>query len=196
MRMLMFFLAVFFIARAHAWTIEKTQGTVKLAEGKKSPEVPLSGTEFKPGVTVTTGADGKAFIRDGESELWLAPKSQLFFKNAPDDENDLKGQFEVKVGKVRAKFKRPSGPVSFSYEVRAKSVIASVRGTEFIVLFEEKEERVATFEGSVRVTSLKSAAESWDVPAGRALVVKPNEMPKVRDTSGDSKKSLTEATTF
>jgi ferric-dicitrate binding protein FerR (iron transport regulator) len=71
-----------------------------------------------------------------------------------------------------------------------------VRGTEFIVANEKNEERVATLEGLVRVSGVKSSGEFWDVSAGHVLVIIPNEMPKVRETRPALAEQWKKETTF
>lgn len=183
-------------SEALAWTVQKVQGAVTLKSGS-SPKRPAgSATVLKAGDSLETGADGKAMLQDGESEIWLGQGSRFVVRKLTNDDQSLMGRLELLQGKLRAKFKRPSGPQEYPYEVKTKSVVAGVRGTEFFVSVEGGEEKVCTLEGLVRVTSVKSAAESWDVPAGRGLFVKPNEMPKVRETAADQAKKWVDATSF
>lgn len=191
----LFLLAQLFTSMAYGWTIQKSAGAVTLkVKGKKQPAA--NGTVLKEGDTVETGADGKAQIQDGESEVWLAPSTTFTVHALTNEDFSKKGRLDLIMGKLRAKFKRPSGPQDYPYEVKTKSVVAGVRGTEFFVAVEGAEEKVCTLEGLVRVSSAKSAAEYWDVAAGHGLFIKPNEMPKVRETSADQAKKWVDATSF
>jgi hypothetical protein len=182
-------------APAMAWSIQKTVGEVSLVvKGKKSAA--KEGTELKEGDKLITGADGKALLKDGESEVWLGSATDFQVHKLADTTKAIMGRLDVLKGKLRAKFKRPSGPESYPYEVKMKSVVAGVRGTEFFVDVEGADEKLCTLEGLVRVTSAKSEADTWDVGAGHGLFIKPNEMPKVRETSAELQKKWTDATTF
>jgi len=188
-------LAQLFTSAAFSWTIQRSQGTVMLkAKGQK--RAAAAGAVLKEGDTLETGADGKAQLQDGESELWLASSTTFTVHKLTNEDFSKKGRLDLITGKLRAKFKRPSGPQDYPYDVKTKSVVAGVRGTEFFVAAEGGEEKVCTLEGLVRVSSAKSAAEYWDVAAGRGLFIKPNEMPKVRETSSDQAKKWVEATSF
>jgi hypothetical protein len=191
------FVSIFYFvaSNAHAWTIEKVQGVASVvSQGKK--QAAAVGTKLPAGAIIETKADGKVELKDGESLLWLAPNSKFLLRKLTNDDYSEVGILEITKGSLRAKFKRPEGPDTFPYEVRSKSVVASVRGTEFIVSVEGRDEQVCTLEGLVRVSSLKSAAEGWDVSARHGLFVKPNEMPKVRETSAEQEKKWLEVTTL
>ncbi len=180
---------------AFAWTVQKIKGQVSVINGKV--KVPAEvGTVLKVGDTVETAADSKAMLQEGESEIWLAPTTQLAVHKLVTPGKSELGRFDILAGKLRAKFKKTSGPEAFPYEVRLKSVVAGVRGTEFFMAIEGDDEKVCTLEGLVRVTSLKSRAESWDVKAGKGLFIKPNEMPKVRDTTDEQVKKWIDISSF
>jgi len=190
------FAVVGFVASiSNAWTVQKTIGdTTLVIDGKKSPA--KEGVELKAGDKVVTGADGKALLKDGESEVWIGSATDFQVHKLADVSKSVMGRLDILKGKMRAKFKRPSGPESYPYEVKMKSVVAGVRGTEFFVDVDGADEKLCTLEGLVRVTSVKSAAESWDVGAGHGLFIKPNEMPKVKETSLELQTKWTAATTF
>jgi hypothetical protein len=193
------FLILSIAPQAFGWSISKTQGGVSVEEKKLTKPAEI-GQELKAGSKIVTGADGKVFVKNhetnGESEIWIGPNAQFVIAKLADTEKGTKGRFDVLKGQIRAKFKRPSGPEAFPYEVKARSIVAGVRGTEFIVAVAGEEEKVCTLEGLVRVTSVKSSAESWDVPAGKGLFVKPREMPKVRETTPEQAKAWVDSTTF
>ena len=185
-----------FSARA-GWAIERVSGNVSL-ERKGAKAAKIEGEAkmpLKSGDLVVTNADGKALLKDGESEVWLGPQTKFAMqKLVGSDESD--GRLDVITGKARVKFKRPSGPQEFPYKVRARTVVAGVRGTEFFVAVDGPEEKVCTFEGLVRVTSIRAASQSWDVAEGRGLIIKPNEMPKVRETTKAQSEDWRQSTTF
>jgi hypothetical protein len=186
---------LFLSGDAWAWNVKKTNGQVSVtSQGKKVPA--LVGGILKEGDTVETAGDSKVMIQEGESEVWLAPGTRFVVHKLANAEKSVTGRFEMLAGKLRAKFKKPSGPEVFPYEIRIRSVVAGVRGTEFFMAMDGEEERVCTLEGLVRVTSLKSAAESWDVAAGKGLFIKSNEMPKVRDTTAEQVKKWVDISSF
>lgn len=165
-----------------SWTMKKFSGNVSI--DRKGGKVPASADlELKSGDTIATEADGKAYLQDGESEIWVGSSSRLKMHKLIKPDSDGDGRMDLLLGKVRAHFKRPSGPQEFPYKIRARSVVAGVRGTEFFISVDKSDEKVCTLEGLVRVTSLHSSSELWDVAAGKGLFVKPGEMPKVRETS-------------
>jgi hypothetical protein len=186
--------ASFAAAPAFAWKIEKSQGSVSIeTKGKSAPAA--AGAELTEGQTVVTGADGRALIKDGESEVWLGSGSRFLLQAVADADADKEGRLDLLAGRLRAKFKKPLGPSEFPYKVRVKTVVAGVRGTEFFVAIDGSEEKICTLEGLVRVSSIKGA-EFWDVPKGKGLFVKPKEMPKVRETTDAQSKQWVEQTTF
>lgn len=193
-------LICFLSANASAWTVHKVEGSVQLidvhsakASGGSTVQVAV---ELKAGQGLQTGADGKVQLVDGESEIWIAPSSRFEVHQLADLEKSKMGRLDLLKGRLRAKFKRPSGPEVYPYEVKLHSVVAGVRGTEFFVEVDGGKEQVCTLEGLVRVSAVKSAAESWDVAAGHGLYIKPGEMPKVRETAADQQKKWIEATAF
>lgn len=188
-------LAQFITSVAFSWTIQKSQGGVTLkVKGKR--QAAAEGTVLKEGDSIDTAADGKMQLHDGESDLWLGSSTTFTVHALTNEDFSKMGRLDLIKGKLRAKFKRPSGPQDYPYEVKTKSVVAGVRGTEFFVAVEGAEEKVCTLEGLVRVSSVKSAAESWDVAAGHGLFIKPNEMPKVRETSAEQAKKWVDATSL
>ena len=182
-------------ATARAWSVEKTAGEVSYLS-KRMKATPKIGAELHAGDKIITGADGKVLLKDGESEIWLGSVTEFEVHKLADTGKSVMGRLDVLKGKLRAKFKRPGGPESYPYEVKMKSVVAGVRGTEFFVDVDGSEEKLCTLEGLVRVTSVKSAAESWDVEAGHGLFIKPGEMPKVRETSAELQAKWLGATSF
>ncbi len=179
---------------AFAWKIEKSQGSVSVeTKGKQTPAA--VGVELLEGQIVVTGSDGRALIKDGESEVWLGSGTRFQLQAVADSEADKEGRLDLLAGRLRAKFKKPLGPSEFPYKVRVKTVVAGVRGTEFFVAIDGSEEKICTLEGLVRVSSIKGA-EFWDVPKNKGLFVKPKEMPKVRETSASQSKQWIEQTTF
>lgn len=187
--------AVFFLgfSTAHAWQIERLQGEVKI-EGKAGASAAQEKAQLAQGSVVVTGKASKALLKDGESEVWVAPNSRFSIEKTAND--DSLGMLRVLQGAIRAKFKRPSGPEEFPYKVKLKTIVAGVRGTIFFAAIDGNEEKVCTFEGLVRVSPVKSAGETWDVAAGRGLFVKPREMPRVRELTAQQKDQWLEATTF
>lgn len=188
-------LAMIAIQPAFAWTVEKTQGEVSIQQKKKTTPLAV-GTELKAGDVLITGTNGRVLLKDDESMLWIGSATNFKVHKLADVDNDVMGRLDVIKGKIRAKFKRPSGPQAYPYEVKARSVVAGVRGTEFFIAVDGSEDRVCTLEGLVRVTSVKTSAESWDVASGHGLFVKPNEMPKVRETTPEQAKTWTDATSI
>lgn len=191
-------LALFYVLNssdAYAWSLVKSVGKVSFKEKGKKTTL-NEGSELKAGHSIMTQNDGKVFLKEGDSEIWIGPDSEFSLGRLADSEKSKLGRLDVLKGKLRAKFKKPLGPEAFPYEVKARSVVAGVRGTEFFVDVQVSEEKICTLEGLVRVTSIASAAESWDVSAGHGLFVKPNEMPKVRETSIENQKKWLEATSF
>lgn len=189
------FTAMLVSSSSGAWTVEKLKGDVTMeTKGKKSPAVAKAVLAAKS--TVETGSNGRVLLVDEDSEIWLGESTKFNVQKLANRDIGVTGRLEILKGKLRAKIKRPSGPEAYPYEIKTRSVVAGVRGTEFFVAVEPNEEKVCTLEGLVRVSSVRSAGESWDVPAGRGLFVKPNEMPKVRETAANQAKGWIDATTF
>ena len=79
--------------------------------------------------------------------------------------------FELMAGKARATVSKLL--TGSKFEIRAKSAVAGVRGTEFeILVSDDGDVQFATFEGEVAVKSLKTG-ETIALPAGQGVALTP-----------------------
>ena len=143
-------------AVALAWTVDKTEGEASVKKGDI----------IKTGQTVTTGTSGRVLLKEAGSELWIAGDSRVKLE-APAAVKKKQAMLDVLQGKVRAKIAPQPKGSEFPYGVRTRSVVAGVRGTEFYVAVDAKEEKVCTLEGLVRLESVSAEGKSWDLPAGK-----------------------------
>lgn len=127
----------------------------------------LSGTDV-----VVTGADGTAIISVGErAEIKLRENTSVLVSQVGDV-----GQVELRSGSVFARVARVAGAVVGSrpsFEVRTRSVVAGVRGTEFFVAFgrtieEEPDIWLCVNEGTVEV-AIPSTGQTTLVEEGEGI---------------------------
>lgn len=187
--------AVFFSAEAQAacGVFEVAKGDVKLLSGKTKQLVAVSaGHEVCSGDTVIAGQDSRAKLKmeDG-NELNISPNSQIVLENYQFNpkQNKKKVLLNVLRGKVRAATHKPdmyndtaADGTSNSFEVKTKSAVAGVRGTDFLTSYDARTNRteVVTFRGKVEVGQIDADGKIVNiiqVGAGQRSIVMPGRPP-------------------
>ncbi|MEK7355381.1 MAG: FecR family protein, partial [Bdellovibrionota bacterium] len=147
-------------AEAACGTFEVAKGDIKVQSAGKV--VPVStGGKICAGDTVIAGLDSRAKIKfaDG-NELNISPDSKIVIEDYQfnKDDNKKKVLLNILKGKVRATTreenmyndKAKDGQAN-TFQIRTKSAVAGVRGTDFLTSYEPKTNKtgVVTFKGNV-----------------------------------------------
>ena len=149
-------------ASASCGTFEVAKGDVKVtAAGKESAAA--TGSKICSGDTVTACKDSRAKIKmeDG-NELNISPDSKIVIETYQYDAsaNKKKVLLNVLKGKVRATTKtenmyndKAKDGQANAFQVRTKSAVAGVRGTDFLTGYDQKSNTttIVTFRGKVEV---------------------------------------------
>jgi hypothetical protein len=208
-------------AKASCGTVEVSKGDVKIQAAGKSAVAAPAGAKICSGDTIIAAADSRAKVKleDG-NELNISPSSTIVIENFEFNaaENKKKIMLNVLMGKVRATTpkenmygdKAKDGKTN-TFQVKTKSAVAGVRGTDFLTGFDPKTSKseVVTFRGKVEVgqpgpggTILKpvfvGAGQKTEAVSGQppapAKVVPPAELKKMNseskaETGGSTDKS-------
>jgi len=131
------------------------------------------GRILKKGDTVITQRDGKAhIILNNGSELFLAPSAKLTISEQLIGKSN-KGikQFILSIyGKIRLQIKKRKIK---QVTVKTKTAVIAVKGTDFIVSYENEITMVGTLEGLVNLTS-RVNQQHIDIPPGKMSSVSPD----------------------
>jgi hypothetical protein len=160
-----FALALPFISQS-AWascgTVEVSKGDIKIFSAQTKQLAPAAvGAKICSGDTITAGADSRAKLKmeDG-NELNISPDSKIVLESYQFNpaQNKKKVLLNVLQGKVRATTQREnmyndkaSDGDNNTFQVRTKSAVAGVRGTDFLTGYDSKtgKSEVVTFRGKV-----------------------------------------------
>lgn len=155
------------VAHAACGEIAVSKGDVKIENVKSKKAVPAEkGAKVCQGDVVVAGAMSRAKIlmEDG-NELNISPDSRIVLEEyvyKPAD-NKKKVMLNVLYGKVRTATKeenmygdKAADGQANSFQVKTKSAVAGVRGTDFLTSFDRRSNRaeVITFKGRVEVGTL------------------------------------------
>lgn len=183
-------------ANAACGKVEVAKGDVKIKSGSKLASL-SEGSKICSGDTIITAADSRAKLKmaDG-NELNVSPNSQIVLENyeyKPAD-NKKKVLLNVLKGKVRAATQKENmyndkakdGQAN-SFQVRTKSAVAGVRGTDFLTGYDPSSNKmeVVTFKGKVEVGQIGPSGQILNpisVMAGQrteAILGQPPAPPKV-----------------
>lgn len=154
-------------ANAACGEIAVSKGDVKIENSKTKKAVPAEkGSKVCQGDIVVAGpmARAKVVMEDG-NELNISPESRIVLEEyvyKPAD-NKKKVMLNVLYGKVRTATKeenmygdKAADGQANSFQVKTKSAVAGVRGTDFLTSFDRRSNRaeVITFRGRVEVGTL------------------------------------------
>jgi len=147
-----------------AWTSIITSFASDDAEERSDAHVPASDvTMLKDGDRVTTGSQGRTLATKGSDILKLEPKTTITIGNQTRATTIelLDGALHVKAGK------RHDGE---TLSIETQYLVATVKGTEFIVATTDSGTAVSVTEGVVSVRSTYSS-QAFDVVPGQTAVV-------------------------
>ncbi len=184
---------VFFAEKAIAscgkFVVVKGDVQIDIAKTQKSEKAKVN-SEICAGDTVAAGKEARAKIVmvDG-NELNLSPDTKMTieaYEFQPDQEKK-KVLLNVLFGKVRANVKQKyddqaKDSASNSFQVKTKSAVAGVRGTDFLTSYAPStgKSEVVTFSGKVDVGQVGPGGQminSVSVSAGEKTTAAPNQAP-------------------
>lgn len=157
--------------KGESWIIEPS-GTQRLVR---------RGEEVHVRDKVKTGNEGEIKIQfQDTNELHIQPRSEvLMVEYESDAKMDRRALLNLIQGKVRSKVKQKyRGDASSFYQVRTKSAVAGVRGTDFVVSFDVGDRQVTKVETLTGSVALANADQSETVEVSKgayaSYVVEPN----------------------
>jgi hypothetical protein len=181
-------------AHAACGTFEVSKGDVKVQPVSGASRDAAVGSKICAGETVVAGQSARAKIQmeDG-NELNVSPNSKIVIETYQYDvaSNKKKVMLNVLRGKVRATTreenmyndKAKDGQAN-TFQIRTKSAVAGVRGTDFLTSFDVKTNKmeVVTFRGKVEVGQLNvggTITNSVFVAVGQKTVVVGGQAPSI-----------------
>ena len=179
-------------AEAACGSFEVSKGDVKIQSGAKLTQASV-GAKICSGDTVIAADQSRAKIKmeDG-NELNVSPNSKIVLETYQFDpaQNKKKVLLNVLKGKIRATTREENMYTDKSkdgqantFQVKTKSAVAGVRGTDFLTSFDDSTGRseVITFRGKVEVGLLGPSGailNSVQVGVGQTTVVLPGNLPE------------------
>lgn len=154
----------------YAATVKLSTGRVAVIKAGEALTL-MPGDTVKPGLEVTTGADGYAVfeLNDGSS-FEVYPNSRVLFRSNWGNWSDI---FDVWVGRMKIHIERIMGKPN-PHRIHTPTAVISVRGTTFFVEVEEDSEAtvVGVDEGEVMV-------EHRLLPSGKQQLLRAGEQLRV-----------------
>ncbi len=138
-------------------------GDVQFERDNKLADLPKL-TVFNAGDKVFTGEDGfcaVVFTDDG-SQLKIRPDSEVTLGAERNNDYSLAKKVGLEAGELFTEVTQMKG----SLQIATPTAVASVKGTEFWVIFKDGTTRNITLEGVVDLLSLLTG-ERLDIPAGK-----------------------------
>lgn len=158
---------VFHLVKGQVIIVEK--GGLESDEGRQAQV----GDTVSEGTTVLAGEESRAAIQMIDGNIVnISPSTKMVFTTYQNDRAKKKVRLDVLKGKVRATVKQKyEGTNSSFFEVRTKTAVCGVRGTDFVVSYNPTTNisSVVTFEGLVKVSNLNAVGKilsSVMLPAG------------------------------
>lgn len=180
-------------ARAACGQLEVSKGDIKIESGGRISAAAV-GAKICAGDTIVAGKDSRAKIKmeDG-NELNVSPDSKIALETYQfvPAQNKKKVLLNILQGKVRAATKqenmyndKSADGSDNTFQVKTKSAVAGVRGTDFLTGFDPKSNKseVVTFRGKVEFGQPGpngSIANSVQVGAGQKTDMAPGQPPAV-----------------
>ena len=149
--------------------LKVVKGNVQVKSGKTgtSKQAKL-GVKVYPTDTVITSKDSRAkIVMVDKNEINVSPDSQIIIQNYEFDpkENKKNVLLNVIYGKVRSKVNQKYDGKTSKFQVKTKSAVAGVRGTDFLASFSRQNNstNIVTFEGRV----------SFGLPGANGTIINP-----------------------
>lgn len=192
-------LAMSFSWLSHA---QNVHGVLRVVKGDVQIKSAQSGETVKgrlgekvyPKDVIITGKDARAkIVMIDKNEINVSPESQVEIQNYEFSGDSAKKDVLLNViyGKVRSKVEQKYDGKTSKFQIKTKSAIAGVRGTDFLMGFNRatSQSQVVTFEGKVEFgvpgpngtianPVVVEPGKQASVGAGQAAPTPPREMPK------------------
>lgn len=152
----------FFMASSTAFAQATVHGVLKVVKGDvsiigkdgKTAKAKLGGKVY-PLDKIKTGANSRAkIVMIDNNEINISPDSMIEIKSYEFKPEDGKKNvvLDVMYGKLRAKVNQKYDGEENKFQVKTKSAVAGVRGTDFITGYDRKDNstKIVTFEGKVQ----------------------------------------------
>ena len=169
--------------------VTKTTPVHVIRKGKKLT-VGTLGMVIRQGDEAVTGSTGKArILLEGGNMIYLGPSSNLKLTKQTSQSGFAKVRRYILslLGKLRARIRKTE---NVSVQVHTPTAVIGVKGTDFVVQFENRITRVGTITGTVMLTS-SITTESIDISKGRMGFVSPaGEILPLREFAGELMKDM------
>lgn len=165
------------------------KGKVQIKDSKDKVKKARIGQKVYPKDTIITEKDSRAkIVMVDKNEINVSPESQVVIQNYEFDPKSGKKDVLLNViyGKIRNKVKQKYNGDTAKFQVKTKSAVAGVRGTDFLTSFNPKNNatNVVTFTGQVAFGTPKPGggiANAVNVNPGQfsqSMAGKPPGIPK------------------
>lgn len=183
--------------------IKNSSGVVVASTESKAARVIKKDAPFYEGETIVTGPSGKLKIQfaEGKNEVFLGPNTTLVIQKAPFDLRMKRGtRLFLNSGSVDSKVNQKySGVDGDEFAIETRTLVAGVRGTQFVVEHNTATNvsKVAVSSGVVEIRSMPDLAIKAKLKAGDSIdsaawvqasapvaaPVKPSDAPKSKANS-------------
>jgi len=149
---------------------KRVEGKVYLLSSKNSePQLIKEGDSVGDGDKVEVESASRILLSDADSQFWLGSNSSVTINAGKAVENTSNSKKVVSLLKGNLRVKIQSGQGS-KFEVRSKTAVAGVRGTEFFFANEKENVTFCVLEGNAWIQDEKSG-EKFDVKEGAGVVL-------------------------
>lgn len=107
--------------------------------------------------SIITSANSKCkIVMQDKNVLTLGPETNITLAQYRNSPSEKRVQIDLNKGQIRATIDQKYNERDASFEIKTKGSVSGVRGTDFLVQFNESEKqtKVVTFHGSVRFSNL------------------------------------------
>ncbi len=188
-------LFVFIAISAKAWTVMVISSNPKATWiDVNSQSQPLKVGQFLGvGDTVVTGAGTKVKLIENYSVMVIGENSRMKIEESPTkDGPPTPATLNLSAGKMRLQV----GPTEAKkYNYRIPSIVAGVRGTEFILTASPEKEVLCVLDGEVAAEVLSSGAKAV-VKKNTGWIREGKEEGKILPTTYEQRKPWIQATSF
>lgn len=172
------------LANQPVGTFMVVKGDVSVVHSDGKTEKARIGLKVFPKDIIQTQkeARGKIVMLD-KNVINLSPESKMQIQDYTfkPEENKKSVLLNLMYGKVRPQVNQKYDEKNNTFRVKTSAAVAGVRGTDFIVSFQNNQSQIITFEGMVSVGSGIEAGgitNQVNVPAGQATTVAVNATPQ------------------
>lgn len=190
------FMAISFVSfSGHAWTVMVLSSEPKAewinAKGEKQPL--KVGQFLNYGDTVITGAGTKVKMIENHSVMVIGEKTTLKIEE-PEKKDGPPSQITLNLSAGKARFVVDKGEAK-KYRYRIPSIVAGVRGTEFVLTAATEKEVLCVLEGEVGAEIVASGAQAT-VKKNIGWIREGNQEGKLLPTTSEQRQNWVKATSL